>query len=161
MLSCLFNAALWSPAGKELTSWLSCVWCFITFLCDVLWCGTWLYWFLIFASLLTLNQWHLDLKWSTQLLIHCAPSYKNKLSINTPLYMAWRLWQQCKIYLLNGVIHLPSSMLQRGDLGSQHTYKFTVWSQWAQSVSLLPGQPSDISSNTSSYNISSRNIQNM
>ena len=27
MLSCLFNAALWSPAGKGLTSSLSCVWC--------------------------------------------------------------------------------------------------------------------------------------
>ena len=28
MLTCLFIAALWSPAGKGLTSWLSCVWCF-------------------------------------------------------------------------------------------------------------------------------------
>ena len=27
MLSCLFLAALLSPAGKGLTSWLSCVWC--------------------------------------------------------------------------------------------------------------------------------------
>ena len=25
MLSCLFIAALWSPAGKGLTSWLSCM----------------------------------------------------------------------------------------------------------------------------------------
>ena len=25
MLSCLFNAALWSPAGKGLISWLSCM----------------------------------------------------------------------------------------------------------------------------------------
>ena len=25
VLSCLFRAALWSPAGKGLTSWLSCV----------------------------------------------------------------------------------------------------------------------------------------
>ena len=25
ILSCLFPAALWSPAGKGLTSWLSCV----------------------------------------------------------------------------------------------------------------------------------------
>ena len=25
MLSCLFVAALWSPAGKGLPSWLSCV----------------------------------------------------------------------------------------------------------------------------------------
>ena len=31
MLLCLFLAALWSPEGKGLPSWLSCVWCF---LCD-------------------------------------------------------------------------------------------------------------------------------
>ena len=31
VLSCLFLAALWSLAGKGLTSWLSCVVCFLTF----------------------------------------------------------------------------------------------------------------------------------
>ena len=40
MLSCLFIAALWSPAGKGLTSWLSYIYdlilCFVTFPCDVL-----------------------------------------------------------------------------------------------------------------------------
>ena len=30
MLSCLFVVALWSPAGKGLTSWLSCMWYFVT-----------------------------------------------------------------------------------------------------------------------------------
>ena len=30
-MSCLFFVALWSPAGKGLTSWLSCVLCFVTF----------------------------------------------------------------------------------------------------------------------------------
>ena len=30
-LICLFNAALWSPAGRGLASWLSCVWCFVVF----------------------------------------------------------------------------------------------------------------------------------
>ena len=39
MLSCLFIAALWSPAGKELTSWFlfvmfNCV--FVTFPCGIL-----------------------------------------------------------------------------------------------------------------------------
>ena len=39
MLSCLLIAALWSPAGKGLTSWLffvmfNCV--FVTFLCGIL-----------------------------------------------------------------------------------------------------------------------------
>ena len=31
VLSCLFVVALWSPAGKGLTSWLSCLWRFVTF----------------------------------------------------------------------------------------------------------------------------------
>ena len=35
MLSCLFIAALKSPARKGLTSWLSCM-CFVTFPCCVL-----------------------------------------------------------------------------------------------------------------------------
>ena len=54
----LFICALWSPAGKGLTSWLS----FVVSNCEcitfplVSWvgCGTWLYWLLIFAPLLTL-----------------------------------------------------------------------------------------------------------
>ena len=59
MLSCLFKAALWSPAGKGLASWISCVWSFLVF-CHfpvscvlslsrvVSWvgCGTWLHRFL-------------------------------------------------------------------------------------------------------------------
>ena len=36
MLFCLFIAALWLPAGNGLTSWLSCMWCFVTFPCSVL-----------------------------------------------------------------------------------------------------------------------------
>ena len=54
----LFICALWSPAGKGLTSWLS----FVVSICEfvtfplVSWvrCGTWLYRILIFAPLLTL-----------------------------------------------------------------------------------------------------------
>ena len=54
----LFICALWSPAGKGLTSWLS----FVVSNCEfvtyplVFWvgCGTWLYLLLIFAPLLTL-----------------------------------------------------------------------------------------------------------
>ena len=53
----LFICALWSPAGKGLTSWLSFVvsYCeFVTFpLVSWVRCGTWLYRFLIFAPLLT------------------------------------------------------------------------------------------------------------
>ena len=55
----LFICALWSPARKGLTSWLS----FVVSNCEfvnfplVSWvrCGTWLYRFLIFAPLLTLQ----------------------------------------------------------------------------------------------------------
>ena len=53
----LFKCALWSPAGKGLTSWLSFVvsYCeFVTFpLVSWVRCVTWLYRFLIFAPLLT------------------------------------------------------------------------------------------------------------
>ena len=53
----LFVDALWSPAGKGLTTWLS----FVKSNCDVVtfplvsWvrCGAWLYRFLIFALFLT------------------------------------------------------------------------------------------------------------
>ena len=53
ILSCLFLAALWSPAGKCLTSWLSCMWCFLVFLLFshmVSWvrCDIWVCRFLIF-----------------------------------------------------------------------------------------------------------------
>ena len=55
----LFICALRSPAGKGLTSWLSFVVSnceFVTFpLVSWVRCGTWLYRFLIFAPLLTLN----------------------------------------------------------------------------------------------------------
>ena len=58
VFSCLFIVALWSSAGKGLTSWLSCVWCFIVFLTlfhVVCWvrCGAWLYLFLTLAFFLT------------------------------------------------------------------------------------------------------------
>ena len=56
----LFICAVWSPAGKGLTSWLSFVvsYCeFVTFpLVSWVGCGTWLYRLLIFAPLLTLYR---------------------------------------------------------------------------------------------------------
>ena len=65
----LFICALWSPAGKGLTSWLSfagsnCE--FVTFpLVSWVRCGTWLYLFLIFAPLLTLIwPWYNDVGFS-------------------------------------------------------------------------------------------------
>ena len=58
ILSCLFLAALWSPAGKGLTSWLSCLWFFLIFLSHSdmvsrVSCGTWFYQFLIFFFFFT------------------------------------------------------------------------------------------------------------
>ena len=59
MLSRLFIAALWSPAGKGLTSWLSFVMfnCVLSFSHVVSWvrCGTRLSLFLIFAAFLTVS----------------------------------------------------------------------------------------------------------
>ena len=56
----LFICALWSPAGKGLTSWLSFVVSnceFVTFpLVSWVRCGTWLYRYLIFATLLTFTD---------------------------------------------------------------------------------------------------------
>ena len=59
MLSRLFIAALWSPEGKGLTSWLLFVMLIVILLLShlVSWdmCGTWLYRFLILAVFLTLK----------------------------------------------------------------------------------------------------------
>ena len=60
MLSRLFIAALWSPVGKGLTSWLLLLILIVFLLTPLLvsWarCGTWLYRFLIFAVFLTFIQ---------------------------------------------------------------------------------------------------------
>ena len=59
-LSCLLIAALWSPSGKMLTSWLLFVMfnCVLSLSNVVSWvrCGTWLYRFLIFGAFLTLKE---------------------------------------------------------------------------------------------------------
>ena len=39
MLSCLFLAALLLPAGKGLTSWISCLLCFLVFGHFHIWCS--------------------------------------------------------------------------------------------------------------------------
>ena len=71
LFSCLFIAALWLPPGKGLTSWLSCMWCFIVFwsLSHVVFrSGAWLYRVLFFAVFLTLIWDNLNLNlitWTT------------------------------------------------------------------------------------------------
>ena len=61
MLSCLLIAALWSPAGKELTSWLSFVvlnWVVVTFPFDIL-CQVW-YLIVLIPDLFPLSYFHTD-----------------------------------------------------------------------------------------------------
>ena len=62
MLSRLFIAALWSPAGKGLTSWLLLVMFIVLLLLSHvvsgIRCGTSLIRFLIFAIFLTLNAFY-------------------------------------------------------------------------------------------------------
>ena len=85
ILSCLFQAALWSPAGKGLTSWLSCVWCFPVFLSlyhmvSQVRCSTWLHRFLISAFFTFMILWSaaefgleslaVRLVWCCQIIIH-------------------------------------------------------------------------------------------
>ena len=82
----LFNCALLSPAGKGLTSWLSFVvsYCdFVTFpLVSWVGCGTWLYRFLIFAPLLTVdikkNKWKV---WSKMTMSLFCAYFGGQLSI--------------------------------------------------------------------------------
>ena len=77
----LFICALWSPAGKGLTSWLSFV--FVTFpLVSWVRCGTWLYRFLIFATLLLLIKFYKN--WSCWDL-NTGPCGYKRLSLPKPL----------------------------------------------------------------------------
>ena len=67
MLSRLFIAALWSPEGKGLTSWLLFVMFIMILLLShlVSWdsCGTWLYRFLILAVFLILSTYNICFGW--------------------------------------------------------------------------------------------------
>ena len=83
ILACLFLKALLSPDGKGLTSCLSCVWCFPVFLSLShmvyrVWCGVWLYRFVIFAFNFT---------FTTSLLVYYT-LYHNHYSISE--------WPRCK-----------------------------------------------------------------
>lgn len=70
-------------------------------------------------------------------LIHCLKNTTNALAI----------------HLLKGLIHLPISIPQRGDMGSQHTNRLIPWSQCPHVVSLSPGQERDMSSSKPWYPI--------
>ena len=101
MLSCLFIAAKWSPAGKGLTSWLSYLWCFLEFLSlsHVVFrvrCGTWLYWFLIFAFLLSLNSRSL----------HKREQFNCKSDKHwcRPIYRSYNFFSYCMLWVLKRTV---------------------------------------------------------
>ena len=79
----LFMCALWSPAGKGLTSWLSFVVSTVSLSLShwyTVRCGTWLYRFLIFAPLLTLiimirHSWN----WPALYLVKTCNIYLNAI----------------------------------------------------------------------------------
>ena len=88
ILSCQFLAALWSPVGKGLTLWLSCMWSFLVFfplfhMMSLVRCGIWLYGFLIFAFFLTL---YFCSRWSamvtTPIVILICRDFKTKQNLN-------------------------------------------------------------------------------
>ena len=70
ILSCLFFAALWPPAGKGLSSWLSCVRCFlgvfVTFPCGVP--GQVWYLIVLIPDLILLPYLYSDLRYESSFL---------------------------------------------------------------------------------------------
>ena len=89
ILSCLLIAALWSPAGKGLTSWLSFMWCFIVLLSlssvvSYVRCGTWFYYIPINDTTLELSVfWPSDTEsWINELRFSESKSlsFKTRLS---------------------------------------------------------------------------------
>ena len=128
----LFVDALWSPAGKELTSWLS----FVMSNCDVITfplvslvrCGAWLYRFLIFVLFLTLLfvvlilYWQIplriinygavgDSRYNFGLKIHLHPYFVNAGNECTHLHMlAWTfMFWDCDRVFAYLIYSLPTS----------------------------------------------------
>ena len=104
MLLCLFIAALSSPAGKGLTSWLLLV-MFIVFLLlshVVSWvrCGTSLYHFLIFAGFLTLKKVS---RWQSQKNHEKHPSMQKS-------YEHVKFWK-CLLQILGRILRLKPSLI--------------------------------------------------
>ena len=124
-LSCictrLFICALWSPAGKGLTSWLSFVVSnceFVTFpLVSWVRSCTWLYRFLIFTTLLTFNivlpiNFHISCVWSKETSPHCITGWFGdrllKMVIDTGFYVPWRVGYN---FRLSKLLEKPSGTL--------------------------------------------------
>ena len=103
----LFVDALWSPAGKGLTSWLL----FVMSNCDVVtfplvaWvrCGAWLYRFLIFALFLTLWKIAICLSiWVVKLLMrlfitHPITDLAITVMLSLPIFLPWNFTKELYI----------------------------------------------------------------
>ena len=106
ILSCLFLAALWSPAWNGLTSWL-----FVWLVCDlncvlslshmVSWvkCGTWLYRFLIFAFF-TLSSANSAYSW----VLTVCKSIRFVVSVNKISALCNRKWRYCAIHSQGNIL---------------------------------------------------------
>ena len=99
----LFICASWSPVGKGLTSWLSFVVSnceFVTFpLVSLVRCGTWLYRFLIFAPLLTLEAHYSATSWNQG----CYKSlcmYFMLMPIGNVSLLTWRVGVSIQKYVI-------------------------------------------------------------
>ena len=106
--------ALWSPAGKGLTSWPSfemsnCE--FVTFrLVSWVRCGTWLYWFLIFALFLTLSKGPVSIR-----------------PVSRPLWISFKL---CVIKLVCLSCNIMNCWINRWSFLSC----IFIWSGWGNST---------------------------
>ena len=123
--ACQFICALWSPAGKGLTSWLS----FVVSNCEfvtyslVSWvrCGTWLYRFLIFAPLLTLGQNH-----------HWVWSQTHRRKIKEESKVASRDWVDHQACSLLQYINVIANLFIFGN------YLMNTWHMYPCSVLVQP-----------------------
>ena len=108
----LFIIALWSPAWKGLTSWLSFVVSnseFVTFpLVSWVRCGTWLYRFLIFPLLLTFLTFFTRISFS-HFVVFAPPDYVELFvtMINyytwSMVWEVWDLWSVCWFLRFTGL----------------------------------------------------------
>ena len=115
----LFLCALWSPAGKGLTSWLSFVVSnceFVTFpLVSWVRCGTWLYRFLIFAPLLTFTSF--DVKFTRICLENVSWIAQQSLWIQHVLS------KPCSVNLVSKDTPLVFSIYQLQKASDMNTFK--------------------------------------
>ena len=123
----LLVGALWSPAGKGLTSWLS----FVMSSCDVVTfplvslvrCGAWLYRFLIFVLFLTFVGTHAETLWVLYSFLRSLSYIGKPFLVVSSLscdefwiqykdsLVVWNTWNSLKLVDESGVTCKKSSLL--------------------------------------------------